>query len=145
MKAVYGKICLFKLIKNDFQSDRDIEMNMDVVNRHNLHQKSLWGCKNDKLWTERTKHTCNKTQKNKRNTMWKLAFHLGSDIKTVLECGSDYSGLHQTLVPQGKCIQVVWCLLEGRRGTKRDAGLKRGTLFLWRVWDKVENETWVSC
>lgn len=28
MKAVYGKICLFKLIKNDFQSDRDIEMNM---------------------------------------------------------------------------------------------------------------------
>lgn len=41
MKAVYGKICLFKLIKNDFQSDRDIEMNVNIVNRHILHQKSL--------------------------------------------------------------------------------------------------------
>lgn len=41
MKAVYGKICLFKLIKNDFQSDRDIEMNVNIVNRHILHQKFL--------------------------------------------------------------------------------------------------------
>ncbi len=63
MKAVYGKICLFKLIKNDFQSDRDIEMNVNIVNRHILHQKFLWGCKNDGLWTERTKHTCNRTKK----------------------------------------------------------------------------------
>lgn len=57
--------------------------------------------------------------KKKTNTKWKLAFHTGRDIKTVLECGSEYSGLHQTLVPQRKCIQVVWCLLEGR---KKDAG-----------------------
>lgn len=36
-----------------------------------------------------------------------MAFHTGGDIKTVLECGSEYSGLHQMLVPEGNWLQVV--------------------------------------
>lgn len=55
-----------------------------------------------------------------------MAFHTGGDIKTVLECGSEYSGLHQTLVPQGNWLQVV----QGERekstvssmGTKKKKG-----------------------
>lgn len=54
----------------------------------------------------------------KKHTQWKLAFHTGSDIKTVLECGSEYSGLHQTIeemYPGG---------LMSSGGTKKDAGYR---------------------
>lgn len=61
----------------------------------------------------------------KKKTMWKLAFHIGGDIKTVLECGSEYSGLHQTLVPQGNWLQVVQG--EREKSTVSSMGTKKET------------------
>ncbi len=115
MKAVYGKICLFKLIKNDFQSDRDIEMNVNIVNRHILHQKSLWGCKNDGLWTRGTSTHVTRPKKPHKvevgfphrkwyqncTGMWLWIFRPSPDA-----------------VPQRKCIRwsdVFWRDEKGRR------------------------------
>lgn len=88
MKAVYGKICVFKLIKKirfrATERDECVKWTRDFRMR------------NDEAREIKTKRFVET-----------LAFHVGGDIKTVLECGSEYSGLHQTLVPQGKWLQVV--------------------------------------
>lgn len=67
--------------------------------------------------------------------MWKMAFHTGGDIKTVLECGSEYSGLHQTLVPQGNWLQVVQG--EREKSTVFSMGTKKGRQLQVKTRDKV--------